>query len=74
MYSSVIKNYNICDKTLTDLTDSNGFISSANFPNYNTVASECQQRILAPANKLIKIWIFIDIQSDTTNKYFRTTN
>ena len=34
--STTIKNYNICDKTLKDITDSNGFISSANYPNYNT--------------------------------------
>ena len=67
MYSTSIKNYNICDRTLTDITDSNGFISSANFPNYNTVSTECQQRIVAPANKIIKIWVFIDIQTDSTN-------
>ena len=69
MYSSVINNYNICDRTLTDITDPTGYISSPGYPNYQSVTSECQVRIAAPTNKIIKIWLFIDITSDVTNKY-----
>ena len=62
-YSNSINNFNICDKTLTDLTDTNGFLSSPKFPSYTNVSSECTQRIVAPINKVIKIWLFVDILS-----------
>jgi hypothetical protein len=68
VYSNVINNYDICDRTLTDITDPTGYISSPGYPRYQSVAAECQQRIAAPSNKIIKIWLFIDITSDTTNK------
>ena len=68
MYSSAINNYNICDGTLIDITDPIGYISSPGFPTYQKVTTACQQRIVAPSNKIIKIWLFNDISSDTGNK------
>ena len=66
VYSNSIPSYNVCDRSLNDITDPTGFISSPGFPNYQSVPTECQKMILAPTNKLIKIWLFIDIKSDTT--------
>lgn len=65
MFSNVIKSYNVCDKTLSDITDANGFISSPGYPSYTPSSTLCTQKIIAPSNKLIKAWIASDIKSDT---------
>ena len=67
MSSFVIPTYNICDGTLGDITNYNGFITSPNYPTYQSIANECMVKIAAPSNKIVKIWVIeIDIKSAET--------
>lgn len=62
--STLIPTYNICNSTLGDLTNFNGFIQSPNYPNYLSISNECVTKIVAPADKIVKIWVIqIDIKS-----------
>ena len=65
--SNTIYNYNMCDYTLTDITSYNGFISSPNYPTYTQVFNECTKKIVAPFNKVIRIWISSDMTSSNSN-------
>jgi hypothetical protein len=47
-----------------DLTRFNGFIQSPNYPNYLSISNECMVKIVAPVDKIVKVWVIeIDIKS-----------
>ena len=62
------KKYNICLNSSTDITDQNGFIETPNYPYYAVVANECTRRIVAPENKIIKIWVNVAMLAPVSNK------
>jgi hypothetical protein len=55
--SNTIREYNVCDKSLSDITDSTGLISSPKYPSFQIVNDECTVTILAPRDKIINIWM-----------------
>ena len=69
-FSTTINNYDICDRTVGDITDSAAFISSPNYPYYVIVSTECTQKIVAPPNKVIKMWIASDFQYSNFNDQY----
>ena len=60
--------YSICNDTNIDITDSKGFVQSPGFPTYSTVPNECTRKIVAPSNKIIKLWVNVDMKSATANE------
>ena len=66
--STKIKNFNICNDQQNDITDSNGLIRSPGFPTYSSVPNECTRRIVAPSDKVIKIWVSVDMKSAVSNE------
>lgn len=54
--STTIKEYDVCDTLLNNITDSNGFIHSPKYPSFLQVNSECVQKIVVPDDKIINIW------------------
>lgn len=59
-----INQYNICDKTLQNgIREPKGLITSPNYPTYTPVVEGCTQAIIAPENKIIKIWMALDTRS-----------
>ena len=67
MTSSLIPTFNICNRTSNTLTNFNGFIQSPNYPSYQSISDECIVKIVAPADKIVKIWIIeIDIKTAET--------
>lgn len=66
--SDVINEYNICDTSLVDLTDSKGIIKSPGYPTFNSVDKECVVKIVAPIDRIISIWIpDVNIKSPESN-------
>lgn len=61
--SSVIKNYDVCDPKGVDITDSSAFISSPNFPTFTVASNECTRRIRVPDDKILNIWLTVDVRS-----------
>ena len=56
----------MCSDSLTVLNDTQGLIQSPNFPIYSMLTKECFVNIIAPIDKVIKMWVFVDINA--TNK------
>ena len=62
--STILPIYNICEKSLGDLTSFSGFVTSPNYPLYESVVNECMVKIAAPSTKIVKIWLVeVDILS-----------
>jgi hypothetical protein len=53
--ANFIPEYNICDQG--DITSSNGLIKSPSYGSFNLVANECTRKIVAPADKIMNIWV-----------------
>lgn len=47
---------------MKDITSASGFISSPNYPTYTRQFDECTVRLVAPANKVIQMWILSDMK------------
>lgn len=60
--STTLRSYDICDTTVGDIKESRGFISSPNYPDYTIVKNECIQRIVAPSDQIIRLWIIADME------------
>ena len=61
-YSSAIRTFDVCNRVLDTLTDSAGFLQSPFYPTYTMVPNECTIKIQAPSNKIIKLWIALDMK------------
>jgi hypothetical protein len=69
-FSTTINDYNICDSSLTSITEASGFISSPNYPTYIQVPDDCTQKIVAPKDKVIRMWVAADMKySDFNDEY-----
>jgi hypothetical protein len=55
---------------LTSITDLAAFISSPSYPYYIIVSNECKQKIVAPPDKVIKMWIASDFQYSYFNEEY----
>ena len=67
--STKFKINNICSDQSVDITESSGFIQSPNYPQYFRVETECTRRIVAPSDKIIKMWINVDQRSAVAGVY-----
>ena len=68
--STVIKEYNICEKEIIggDIIEDRGLISSPNYPTFSIVNNSCTVKIKAPSNKIVNVWMpDVYIKSPETN-------
>jgi hypothetical protein len=67
--SNKIKTYNVCADPEIDITESKGFVQTSSYPNYVVVPNECTRKIVAPNDKVIKVWVNVDMKSAVSNEY-----
>ena len=66
--STIIKEYNVCDTYLQNITDTSGFIVSPNYPSFTAVNRECIQKIVVPDDRIIVIWFpSVNIKESESN-------
>jgi hypothetical protein len=64
----VIKTYDICSTRIVyGLYDNAAIITSPNYPRYTMVPDDCVVKIIAPSDKIIRIWAAVDMKYSDYN-------